>query len=394
MYRISLNFIQVASARTTEADVNIDGILIHKVGGTASYFVITLTDWRNFDFDTMMQHAVRPQSVVSYAPPHPAFPHHAPGNDIYAHLAWLEEQRQLHFNQSAIMFDSNLKLCSENAHLTQEQGLLQKQITELRAEKQQLLTENQRLVEVNLRAEQHTTDSEHQRALIQKLKAKVAAHQDEIQALKDEAKGNSIESVCCFNDCRMGRGVSQLTCSECFMPAKDVNGRNRKGSTKVRRHNLSTVSVSDSDEAKPISWHDYRDSWITKTNTRLDDGLFNWLVDYCLDNSDKIERQRVRERNENGHTVRRLIEDLRDVEDEIRKGHERLAGKKMRKRQLKRKLIVLTDEAAVVTADESNLEGKLYTFCSILSQPQHAFYPAYFPKLNGDKLLTERDAVK
>lgn len=69
-----------------------------------------------------------------------------------------------------------------------------------------------------------------------------------------------------------------------------------------------------------------------------------------------IERQRVLESKKNAPTVRKLVEDLRDTEDGIRKTYRGLAAQKKKKRQLKRRLVMLTDTTPVVTTDKTILK--------------------------------------
>jgi hypothetical protein len=402
----------------------------------------------------MQQQAVRPPPGIAYGPQQLAVQQQMPGNvrpgnDPYARLAWLETQHQSLFNDNTWLFNDNLRLNNEKARLLQENEHLKRQaaeqqqqlsnarpsqtIQQMEEQNQRLLAENRRLVEEKdkiAHEKKPAVDPAHYVELIRKYKDQnqtllaenrriieekekiarekqpaidykelIQKYKDKIAALKAEAENNSLSYVECGNDCRHAHGIKNVLCSGCFKPARDPMGRDRKGSTKVTYYDWdpygNTVSISDSDEEqRPYDRSHYYEDMNTKQETRLEQDLFDWLQDWCLLNSDKIERRRVLERKENKPTVRKLVGDLRDVEDEIKKSYESLAGQKRKKRQLKRKLIVLSDKTPVVTADEIVLKKKLFTFCHAMSQPQQEYDYTRFPKLVDNKLLSEREAVK
>lgn len=286
----------------------------------------------------------------------------------------------------------NAGLQAEKQQLVANAGPSQQSHKLLEEQNQKLLAENRRLTEEKnkitqenreLRKKQPAVNPEEYIALIKKLKEKITA-------LKKKADEDSIVWESCGN-CDRGHGIKHTLCSGCFMPAHDSMGRGRKGSTRI---NYTSVSDSDDGEGKLYDRSHYYEDLNTKIHTRLDQDLFDWLQDWCVENSDKIEVLRAQEREKNKPTVRALVEDLRDAEAEIRKTYKSLAGQKRKKRKLKRKLIVLTDETPVVTDDETVLKKKLYTFCHIISQPQGEYDASRFPCLVGNKLLTEREAVK
>jgi hypothetical protein len=175
----------------------------------------------------------------------------------------------------------------------------------------------------------------------------------------------------------------------------------RKGSTKIPtpwHHYWDDISVSDSDgdPQRTADWYicRYQEGLNTKHHTRLEQDLFDWLHDWCLENSNKIETQRLRDRRTNEPTVRKLAQDLKDIEYDITKTCMSLADQKKRKRQMKRKLIVLVDETPVVENHKSLLTKKLLTFCRIMALPPTEFDCERYPRLDGDKMLTEPEAVK
>lgn len=280
---------------------------------------------------------------------------------------------------------------------SQQSLQLEEQNAKLLAENRLLVEEKNQVVRDNreLRAKQSVADPVDHTALIKRLK-------DEITALKkkaEEEKDSLVYATC--GDCRYGHGIKHVLCSGCFMPASDSFPGDRKGSTQVKYYDLEsygpTVCVSDSDdEGRPTHDRSYYDEdRNTQRETRLEQGLFDWLQDWCLQNSDNIERQRVLERAQNEPAKRTLIGDFRDIEDEIKKTYEALAIQKKKKRQLRRKLIVLVDKTPVVTTDKTLLKKKLFTFCRVMSQPQQMFDCLRFPNLAGDrKLMSEREAVK
>ncbi|KJX95393.1 hypothetical protein TI39_contig4116g00014 [Zymoseptoria brevis] len=260
--------------------------------------------------------------------------------------------------------------------------LLKEQNAKLLAENRRLIEKNNKIVQDHkeLRIKQPAVDSEDYEARIQKLKDKVTALKNEVTTLQSKAGENLLAYASSYH----------------------LSGRVDKGSTTVKYYGFDRygdigdfTSVSDSDDARrPTQRSYYYDDRDTYQQTRLEEGLFDWLQEWCLLNSDKIERQRMLERKTNLPTVRKLVEDLRDVELEIRQTHENLASQKKKKRQLKRKLIVLADETPVVTTNETMLKRKLFTFCHIMSQPQQELDLAWYPKSVGDTVLSEREIVK
>ncbi|SMQ52236.1 unnamed protein product [Zymoseptoria tritici ST99CH_3D7] len=250
--------------------------------------------------------------------------------------------------------EQNAKLSAENRRLAEE--------------KIKIATEN-----TGLRRKQAAATSDEYAARIEKLKDRLTTSNDIVAALKSKVTALKNKS--------------------------EENSLARKGSTKIKYDGWKllwdNISVSDSDdEGRPGEQSYYHEGRDTKSHTRLEEDLFEWLRDWCSDSADKIERQRMLDRKKNEPTVRKLVEDLRDVEDEIKKAYEGLADRKKKKRQLKRKLIVLVDEEPVVTSDEALLEKKLFTFCHVMSRPQQELNLAVFPKTIGDKMLSEREIVK
>ncbi|EGP85584.1 unnamed protein product [Zymoseptoria tritici ST99CH_1A5] len=368
-----------------------------------------------------MQHVVQPQSGLAYAPQQPPFQQSNP----YARLAWLETQHQSLSSANNWLCHDNLRHINEKDRLARENEHLQKQTAQLNAARQQetqmlkeqnakLSAENRRLAEekikiatenTGLRRKQAAATSDEYAARIEKLKDRlttsndiVAALKSKVTALKNKSEENSLAYVSCGR-CQYANGIRNTLCSRCFLPAHHYSGRRRKGSTKIKYDGWKllwdNISVSDSDdEGRPGEQSYYHEGRDTKSHTRLEEDLFEWLRDWCSDSADKIERQRMLDRKKNEPTVRKLVEDLRDVEDEIKKAYEGLADRKKKKRQLKRKLIVLVDEEPVVTSDEALLEKKLFTFCHVMSRPQQELNLAVFPKTIGDKMLSEREIVK
>lgn len=177
------------------------------------------------------------------------------------------------------------------------------------------------------------------------------------------------------------------------MPAGEWSGGNSKGSTRVEYHGFAT-SVSDSEvDGRSCDYSHYFEDMNTYHNTRLKQELFDWLQDWCVQNSDRIERRRALESKKSLSTRDKLAEDLRVVEGGIRKSYKTLAEQKKKKRHLKRRLIVLADETPVVTTNESILKRKLYTFCSIMALPLRNFDCSQFPTFD-EEVLKERDAVR
>ena len=126
--------------------------------------------------------------------------------------------------------------------------------------------------------------------------------------------------------------------------------------------------------------------------TRLRPSTFKFLQDWCIRNEATIERQRMLERQESESTIRKLAEDLRDIELVIHESYKALARNKKKKRQIKRKLLVLSDETQVVTNEPGLLKKKLYIFCNVLSQPLFEFDYTKYPMIDGST-LSERDVV-
>ena len=398
---------------------------------------------QNHPHQPSWQQPTMPYAVTHLPPPHQHL-QPPPGGDPFARLAWLEKQHQALFNDNALQFNNNLRLNDANTRLVQENEQLRKQNASLLAELNAaasaaarpsmetvqlrdahglLLAENKRLMEEKekianenreIRARQLAGNSERQKALIQEQKDKIATMAQTISAqtvreaslnsqltsLKNKAKDDSGIYIECEN-CRDSYGIRDTLCAACFMPAYEWDARTRKGSTKVKHHGFDAygdigivTDVSDSeDEGRSYDQSYYHEDRDPYHDTRLKEDLFEWLQVWCLQNSSRIERQRVLERNNNSPTIRKLVEDLRDIEREIRKSYKTLAEHKKKKRQMKRKLIVLADETPVVTNDETILKKKLYTFCRIMAMPLRGFECSRFPKFD-DKMLRERDAVK
>ncbi|CAK4033814.1 Hypothetical predicted protein [Lecanosticta acicola] len=125
------------------------------------------------------------------------------------------------------------------------------------------------------------------------------------------------------------------------------------------------------------------------TNTRLKGDAFEWLVEWCEQNADRIESRRVLERIQNGHEVRRLVQDLNDNDEEMDKILMNMTRMKVKRRSIKRKLLVLTDEEGLISENGLATKKKVYLFCTIMASPKYDFHRSGMPFVKTERELVQ-----
>ena len=336
-----------------------------------------------------MQSAAVP---VPQAIPNPAHP------DAFARLAWLEREYQVVFQDASRQFAQNQQLLKEKQELAairdrmakdnetmlhtknamskslyllkQEKATFERQkatqaqrILSLEAEKIRLKAENTRLNDENGRLKNHTCESKEARYL-------------------------------CW-DCGSGLFISSGICGCCFRPASEYRETSRP-STKIVYDDwdgLTSTNVSDSEGEARLDLFSRRSDkgWDRniQTDTRLDEGAFDWLVEWCEKNIDRIENRRALERRQNGHETCRHVQELRENREEVKRRQKGL-GKAMKiRRQIKRKLRALTDEEPLMSENGLTLEKKLFVFCMVMGAPNYDFKRAWYPFVKDEKELVK-----
>lgn len=326
------------------------------------------------------------QSAVMSVPQqisNPAYP------DPFARLAWLERQYQVVFQDASKQFAQNQQLLKEkqewaanldriskdNQTVLQTQKAISKALDSLKQEKatfeRQKAAQNQRI---------QSLESEN---------AQLKAENAQLKKPKRESKEPQYTCIDCGSDLI----ISSRICGCCFMPASELAGGSR-GSTRISNPGwggFTSSNVSDSEgELKPDPFLSRmkEEGWVRRIqrDTRLDEGAFDRLVEWCEDNIDRIETRRASERTKNGHEVRRLMQDLRDNRDKLEKRQQKVGKTMKARRQIKRRIRALTDDDPLVSENGLSLEKKLFVFCMVMGAPYYDFarntYP--FVKNEGD----------
>lgn len=323
-----------------------------------------------------MQSAAMP---VPQPIPNPAYP------DPFARLAWLERQYQVVFQDASRQFAQN------------QQSLKEKQ--EWAANLDRISKDNETMLQSQNAMSKSLDSLERQKAAqnqrIQSLESENAQLKAENAQLKKHKRESKEPRYTCF-DCGSGLIISSRICGCCFMPVTEREGGS-SASTKISYPGwggFTSSDVSDSEgELKPDPFlsRSKEEFWhrSIQSDTRLDEGAFDRLVEWCEDNIDRIETRRASERNKKGHEVRRLVQDLRDNREELEKRQQKLGKAMKARRQIERRIRALTDDDPLISENGLSLEKKLFVFCMVMGAPYYDFIRITYPFVKNEGELVK-----